>query len=131
MKYAFITDDAVHGGNLCIALGITEAFSDICTNMATTLFNQFKTELKNALDAEESASSIEKGVWLEYAMNHCQPANMVEAMYVGFVVASTMHTCADMAIAESQRHSFMEFAGNMRQRFDDLMQKAKNNDETE
>lgn len=131
MKYAFITDDAVHGGNLCMDLGITEAFSDICTDMATTLFNQFKTELKEALDAEESAPSIAKGVWLEYAMNHCQPANMVEAMYVGFVVASTADTCADMAIAESQRRSFIEFAGTMSQRFDNLMKKAQNNDETE
>lgn len=131
MKYAFITDDAAHGGNLCMALGLTDAFSDICTDTASRLFHQFKKEMEDAFDAEESIPAIEKTMWLEYAMNKCQPANMVEAMYVGFVVAATADTCADMAIAESQRRSVVEFAGAMRQRFDDLIKKASAPDDND
>lgn len=131
MKYAFINDDAVHGGSLNVSLGISDAFSHTCTEVASTLFHQFKNNLEVAFNADESAPPIEKSIWLEYAMNRCQPANMVEAMYVGFVIASTIDTCGDMAIHESQRRSMIEFAGAMRQRFDDLMRKAENKDETE
>lgn len=116
-RYAFLHEEE----NICPAIGIDDKRGH----------NLYELICAEVYRIDQDTRDVSKSEAFERVLNATIPTNEVEAMYVGFVVAATADTCADMAIAESQRRAFMEFAGTMRQRFDDLIKNAKNNDETE